>query len=117
MPQLAFQRVGDQQPWVIEAGATTDVLLTRNPTTINWTTGSPDTIPDHSPVTVYGGTDFLDPDAGMPYSIFTVQGSGLWQAATVNNAVAMDALVGPTTTWGIAFWWDGSGMPVDWQSY
>lgn len=117
MSQVGFQRVGDERPWSRELATAGAVLLTRTPTTINWTTGDPDIIPDHVAVVLWGGTDFPDPDSGMVYILFTTQGSALWYAATIDNAQAMDTLVGADTVWGIAFWWDGNGEPEDWIQY
>lgn len=118
MAQVAFQRVGDEHPWKMERTSSADAIYTRNPTTINWTTGSPDTIAGHLSVKVYpGGTSLPDASSGMVFIIFTIQGTGVWYAATIDNAADMDTLVGADTVWGIAFWWDGTAQPEDWTQY
>ena len=116
MSQLAFKRVGPAKPWNIKEPLTAAIVEARAPSTVNWLTGSPDTKDDHQAAVVYTGAGLPDFTTGMIYIVFFIQGDAAIYLATVDNAVDMDTLVGPTTTWGIDSWLDAD-EGHNWQQF
>src|SRR5438067_12786194 len=77
MPQLFAQQ--DRQPdvWVMSGAPTATVVYLSLQTTINYSSGSPDTLPANTPAVIYGTSDTAVDRSLDVWVPFTVRASGV----------------------------------------
>lgn len=115
MSQLAFNLDAPTDPFKLYGPLSARVAYARAPITINWKSGSPDTIPDHVGAIVLPGTSKrADLTAGVPYVLFTYQGAKALYLAYGDSVSTFDTLLPGGSLWGILAWLDRGGIH-DWQ--